>query len=410
MSRTAAQSEGATSGIKVVGAMIFILVLTLIVLLLVRARPAPEPFDPRSGQPDGARGLVLTLERLGASVDDTRTVPPEQSGTTVMVLDDRLDDEQRVQLVEFAEAGGTVVVADPLSSLHGGSGLDGGSSVIVGRELPEDRLSAEREANIEPGDCTVASLTTSRGLYVPDGLLFPVGPAETQCFTRGNNSFVIERSVGNGIIIGLGDNKIFVNKHLRRADNAALAAALLVREPGASVTVLIGNGASPTISDIGSGDDTLVDLVPPWVWMALALGALSFVVFAISRSARLGRIVSEPVAVPIAGSELVSATGNLMARAGHAERAGWLVLSRLHRDLSQAHNVDLSAPLEVLDRAVSDLSGTAPGDVAQLLARVASDDNSLLDIARRARRLRRQVLRTGSELEHERSETESVRS
>lgn len=408
MSRTAAQAEGATSGVKVIGVMIFILVMTLVVLLLVRARPAPEPFDPRSGRPDGARGLVLTLERLGASVDDTRVVPSDGSGTTVLVLDDRLDDEQRVQLVEFAEAGGTVIVADPLSSLHGGSGLDGGASVITGIELAEDRRSAEREANLVAGDCTVPSLATSRGLYVPDGLLFPVGPSEAQCFTRGSNSFVIERAVGNGSIIGLGDNKIFVNEHLRRADNAALAAALLIPARGASVTLLIGNGASPTIADIGSGNDTLVDLVPPWVWMALTLGALSFVVFAISRSARLGRIVSEPVAVPIAGSELVSATGNLMARAGHAERAGWLVLSRLHRDLSQAHNVDLSAPLDALDRAVSDLSGTATGEVAQLLGRVASDDNSLLDIAQQTRRLRRRVLGVGNELEPERPETESM--
>lgn len=408
MNRSAAQADGATAGVKIVGVMVLLLVMAVVALLLVRARPAPEPFDPRSGRPDGARGLVLTLERLGATVDDTRVVPLERAATTVIVLDDRLDDDQRLRLVEFAEAGGTVVVADPLSSLHGGSDLDGGAEPIFGLDLPDRRLPAEREANLTSGICTVSSLADSRGLYVPDGVLFPVGPSEPQCFTRDDVSFVIERSVGSGTIIGLGDNEVFVNRHLRRADNAALAAALLIPEPGASVTVLVGNGASSTVADIGSGDDTLFDLVPTWVWMSLALGAIAFVVFAISSSARLGRIVSEPVSVPIAGSELVAATGNLMARAGHAQRAGWLILSRLHRDLSRAHNVDLSAPLDALDRAVSDLSGTEPGTVAQLLGRSAADDGSLLDISRRAQQLRQQVLGTELEHEHEQPETESV--
>jgi Domain of unknown function (DUF4350) len=401
MSRTAVRAEGTSSGVKVVGSMLFVLVMAVVVLLLVRARPAPEPFDPRSGRPDGARGLVLTLERLGAVVDDTRDVPVDGSDTTVIVLDDRLDDEQRVRLVEFAEAGGVVVVADPMSSLHGGAGPGGGAVEIVGPDLPEQRFDAAREANLAVGTCTYPTLLGSRGILVPEGVLFPVGPTEPQCFTRGSNSFIVERSIGDGTIIGLGDNEVFVNRHLRRADNAALAAALLLREPGASVTVLVGNGASPTVADLGSGDDTLFDLVPTWVWMALALGALSFVVFAISRSARLGRIVSEPVAVPIAGSELVSATGNLMARAGHAQRAGWLVLSRLHRDLSHAFNVDQSAPLDALDHAVSDGAGTAPGEVAQLLGRSATDDASLLDISRSANRLRRRVLEAEREPEPE---------
>lgn len=402
MSRTAARSADSTSGIKVVAALAFVLAMAVVVLILVRARPAPEPFDPRSGRADGARGLVVTLQELGGRVEVTRSVPVDVGSTLVLVLDDRLDDRQRMDLVDFAEFGGTVVVADPESTLHGGAGLDGGAEPITGFGLPDRRLPIALERNLAPGECTIDALLAARGLYVPDGLLFPVGPDEPRCFTGNGSdpetSFVIVRELGTGTVVGLGDNEVFVNRHLRRADNAVLAAGLLLDPStstaagGPSVTILIGNGAAPTVDDIGTGDDSLFDLVPSWVWMTLALGAVAFVVFAISSSARVGRIVSEPFAVPIAGSELVSATGNLMERAGHAARAGWLIQSRLHRELCDAHDVALSAPLAELDRAVSNRAGTQPGEVEALLRTQVGNDADLVALHHRAIALRRTVL------------------
>ncbi len=399
MARTAGQGGG-TGGVKAVGAMVFVVVMSFVVLLLVRASPSSEPFDPRSGQPDGARGLVLTLQDAGADVRDTRDVPTtdEVGVGRILVLEDRLDDEQRDAVLDFADAGGVVVVADPASTLHGGSDVDGGAVEIPGQLLSSERRDAEVEANVAPGRCSVAALADLRGVYVPSGVLFPVGPSEQQCFTdptsgirADNHSFVIVREFGNGLIVGLGDNDAFVNRSLRRADNAGLMASLLVPTVGADVVVVIGRGVSPTVRDVGSGEDTLVDLVPAWAWMSLVVGAIAFVVFAVSRSAREGRILSEPVAAPIAGSELVSATGNLMQRAGHASRAGWLLLSRLHRDLCRAHGVDVNAPLADLDRAVAERSGVAPGETEYLLRRTASDNRALVDLTVAIDRLRTQV-------------------
>ena len=272
-----------------------------------------------------------------------------------------------------------MVVADPDSTLHGGSGVDGGATPISGNAEGE-RRDADDEANVFPGRCSVAALGDLRGVFVPDGVLFPVGPEEPQCFTEaasasgdGSTAFVIVREFGDGLIVGLGDNESFTNRHLRRADNAGVLVSLLVPERGSDVTFLVGRGASPRVQDVGSGDETLRDLVPTWVWMSLVLGAVAFVVFAISRSARVGRIVDEPFAAPIAGSELVSATGNLMQRAGHSSRAGWLLLERLHRDLCRAHGVDLAAPLTELDRAVAHRSGTSEGEIEHLLRRTVGD-------------------------------------
>lgn len=399
MVRSAAPGGGSARGLKAVGSMVFIVAMALVVLLLVRARPAPEPFDPRSGQPDGARGLVLTLQAAGADVVDTRTVPSPEDSTAprVLVLEDRLDDEQRDQLLDFAAAGGVVVVADPDSTLHGGSGLDGGATPIRSSGGGQ-RRDADDEANVLPGRCNVAALAGLRGVFVPDGVLFPVGPAEPQCFSAatygagdGSTAFVLVRRFGDGLIVGLGDNESFTNRHLRRADNAGVMVSLLAPERDADVTFLVGRGASPRLQDVGSGDETLRDLVPTWVWMSLVFGGVAFVVFAVSRSARPGRIVSEPIAAPIAGSELVSATGNLMQRAGHSSRAGWLLLERLHRDLCRAHGVDLAAPLSELDRAVAHRSGTTEGEIEFVLRRSVVDGAGLADLTANIDRVRCQV-------------------
>ncbi|MEP4651731.1 MAG: DUF4350 domain-containing protein, partial [Ilumatobacter sp.] len=364
MARSAGQGGG-SGGVKAVGAMVFVVVMSFVVLLLLRASPSSEPFDPRSGQPDGARGLVLTLQDAGADVDDTRDVPStdQVESARILVLEDRLDDEQRDAVLDFAEAGGVVVVADPASALHGGSDADGGAVEISAQPSTSERRDAEEETNVALGRCSIAALVELRGVFVPSGVLFPVGPSEEQCFTdptsgvrADSHSFVIVREFGDGLIVGLGDNDAFVNRSLRRADNSGLMASLLVPTAGSDVSIVIGRGVSPTVRDVGSGEDTLVDLVPAWVWMSLVVGAVAFVVFAVSRSAREGRILSEPVTAPIAGSELVSATGNLMQRAGHASRAGWLLLSRLHRDLCRAHGIDVNAPLADLDRAVAERS------------------------------------------------------
>jgi hypothetical protein len=403
VSRSAAQSGGSAAGVKAVGAMVFVVVMALVVLLMVRARPGPDPFDPRSGQPSGARGLVVTLQAAGADVTDTRDVPVPFDETRVLVLEDRLNDRQRQDLLDFVESGGIAIVADPDSSLHGGSGIDGGAIQVAGYSN-DVQESAEVDRNVLPGRCSVDALSDLRGVLVPDGVLFPVGPDEPQCFTDldvgevegGGHSFVIVREIGDGLIVGLGDNEPFINEFLRRGDNSGLMVSLLVPDRNADVTFLLGSDANPTVSDVGSGDETLRDLIPPWVWMSLVLGAISFVVFAVSRSARVGRLVAEPIAAPIAGSELVSATGNLMERAGHAERAAWLLRDRLHRDLCRSHGVDFGAPLDELDRVVGLRSGSRPGEVEALLRSHATGAGGLLELTSSIDRLRLSVFGSGT--------------
>lgn len=389
MSREA-PGAAATNGGRTAIAGLFVLLTVVALVMIVRARPGPEPFDPRSSSPSGTRALVLLLERIGADVDVVRTPPDPGASARLLVLADTLDDEQRAATLDFVEAGGVAVVADAESSLHGGSGPSGGAVTVTGRQLPRERGLPLQEANLERGRCTVAALSPLRGLYVPDGLLFPVGPDEPQCFGRDGTSFVVVREVGAGTVVGLGDNELLTNAHLRRADNAGLAAALLSPD-GGPVAVLIGSDVAAGPVDVGSGEDTLFDIVPQWVWMGLVLGGLAFVVFAVARGVRVGRIPEEPLVSPIAGSELVEAQGALMRRAQHQRRAAWLLQMQLHRDLCEEFHVEPTAPVADLDRTVSQRTGTPPGAVESTLRTEVADDHALLALATRIDHLRRDI-------------------
>ncbi|MEM1334855.1 MAG: hypothetical protein AAGG08_15505, partial [Actinomycetota bacterium] len=301
------------------------------------------------------------------------------------------------------EAGGRVVVADPASALHGGAGVDGGAVAIGDGVLATQRLDADAEANLGVGACTIDGLVELRGLVVPDGVLFPAGPDEPRCFARPRtdgdfSSFVIVRTVGSGTVVGLGDNEPFQNRWLRGADNAGLLVGLLgspsPEQPAARVTVLVGDGTAQTIDDVGTGDDTLGDLVPTWAWMSLVLAGVAFVVFAVSRATRLGRVLHEPVAVDVEGSELVAATGNLMERAGHASTAAAAIRRRLHRDLARAHGLEPDVELERLDRIVVARSAgrLEPGVVEATLRSSVADEAGLVRLADRLDHIRRAAL------------------
>lgn len=376
--RSAGQARG--SGGRVAITAVAVVLVAVAMLLLVRARPDSEPFDPRSGDGDGARGLVLLLERYGARVDIVRSVPEAGSDLRVLVLQDRLDEEQSAGLMSFAEAGGVVVMADPQSDLTGGS-LDSTPLATDDMPAPTRGGTAESEATVSVGECDIASLVHLRGLFVRDGVEFGV-PADTPaCFGDSRQAFAVALPSGRGAVVALGDNRLFTNDLLRYADNSGLATALLSPHPGGRVSILVGSEAAKSVADIGTGERTLADLVRPGVWMAITQLAVAFVIFAIARAVRPGRPVSEPEQVPIAGSELVVATGNLMQRARHTQRAGWLMRGNLYRDLCVRFHLPTTTSIVVLDTAATTIAGLTPDRLGACLRREVSTDAELLQLA-----------------------------
>lgn len=392
MSPKAATSSGGGQGGggqgRVAVTAILVLVIAGALLLIVRARPKPDAFDPRSSQDNGARALVLLLRSQGAQVDTVRDVPSSGNGMRLLVLDDRLNTAQRDAVSRYATSGGFVLVADPLSPLHGGE--QGPTAEKIGGELasvggPTD---VEAEINLPRDDCTIASLSRLRGLYVRAGVRFAVRSSERHCFADSTHSFVVVKAQGTGVIVGLGDNYIFTNGLIRYADNSGLATALLAPSKGGRVAILLGQEASQSVADIGTGDQTLSDLVRPGVWMALVQLAIAFVVVAMARAIRAGRPVNEPRPVPLAGSELVLATSNLMQRARHAPRAGWLLRGDLYRTLCRQLRLPQTASLAEVDAAAARRYGFPQGQVERLLGEEVVDGAQLVDLSNRLHEVR----------------------
>lgn len=344
-------------------------------MLLAKATPSAEPFDPRSEQPSGTRGLMLLLQRQGATVEIVTSSPPPGDDRRVLVLRANLNDEQRTDLRAFAAAGGVVVWADPSGDLLG----SGRASVEIEVEAnPQSSL----DTNVDLDSCSVSALQHLRGLWVPSGVRFRNRDDVPACFADSTGAFVVAEARGDGWVVRLGDNEPFTNRYLRFADNAALATALLAPQQGAHVSVLLGTGptvatAQPEITD----ERSLLDLVRPGVWMALAQLAIAFVVFSVARAIRPGRPVREPEQVPVAGSEFVVATGRLMHRARHAGRAGALLRHNAHRTLCEEHHLPATTSVDALAAAVAARTPVPAGRVAEVLTREVYDPAGLLQLS-----------------------------
>ncbi len=387
--RLAPSAGGGSSGGRLAISIVMVLAIAVAMLLLVRAKPEVGSYDPRSSRDDGARAMVLLLESRGAEVEISRSAPRPGTEERVLVLADRLTADQRGDLLDWIEAGGIAVVADPQSSLHGGAGVDGGALEVSADEPSSDSLDdVQFEINVPVDQCSIGALQSLRGLFVPNGVLFPVAPGEPQCFAADGHAFVVARQLGSGLVVGLGDNDVLTNRYLRYGDNSGLATALLTPGNDDRVRVLIGGKVPKTVDDIGSGEERLVDLVRPGVWMALAQLALAFVVFAFARGIRTGRPVDERRAVPLAGSEFVAANGTLLQRAQHSERAAWVVRGRFYRDLCHALRQPPNTPIELLDRAAADRFGTVVGEITTIFQTVVTDQQQLLALTQAMHRVR----------------------
>jgi hypothetical protein len=351
------------------------LLLGLLIVAWAAGRPPTDgdPLDPRSSAEFGARGLVLFLDELGADVDISATGPSSATDVAVL-LEDRLTESARRDLATWVEGGGTLVIADPGSPLSAPLAEDG-----------NDVLTAIT-GDIARGTCDLDELDDVTDIDAPGALLYDAEAVDGQCFGDDRAAYVVSGAVGAGRVISVGSPTPFLNDALDDRDHALLAAGLIGSEDGVRVTVL--ERPAP-----GEGDKGLTDLVSDGVKAALVQLALAFVVYALFRARRLGRPVPEPLPVPIAGSELTAAVGELMQQRRDPTRAARVIQQDTRRHLARRLGLPVNAPASAVADAVSARVDTTADHVLDLLNRPSvEDERALVDLVRDLDAIRQETL------------------
>jgi len=351
----------------VVGA---VLLLILVVIALVAgdsdSSDSGPPLSPSSTAPDGTRGLVLLLDGLGADVRTGGRVPNDDAQVTLL-LNDKLNGEDHDRILDWVSGGGTLVVADPSSSL---SAPEADNSVF---------------GLIDRGTCSMPELADVNQLDVR--FSSTLSPERTRsCFGDESRAFVTSAQKGKGHIVSVGNANVFTNELLDHADNSVLAARLLVPAEGTVIEMLDPNPP-------GSGRTTLSDLVPDRVFQAIVQLGIAFILYALWRSRRVGQPVTEPQPVAIAGSQFVRAVGGLHQRTHAADRAAATLRFDTRRAVCERFGVPLYTDVNTLAQMTAERTGLDRATVAAALGDTpVRDEGALVALGHSLDSIRQEVL------------------
>ncbi len=258
--------------------------LTIVVLLVVLVL-----WMPRAESGESTLALRRFLATSGLDVSEGGP-PPSADGTYVLLHDLRTPEEAR-SLLDWAEGGGRLVVADPASPVVGLAGAEAGEPLgLVGAQTLEPACLAEEVVGVR----RVVARASERTLR---------GDRFVSCF----GGVVLVRAHGDGSVVLLGGFTAFTNEYLRSADNALFA----LRTLGSGSAVTFG---TPTAPQGGASPMSVWAALPDRAKaMVVAIG-LAAVAFAAVRGRRLGKPVMEEPITPIPASELVRATSRLYRR------------------------------------------------------------------------------------------------
>jgi hypothetical protein len=357
------------------GAFVLLVVLVVFVALWwVVAQPSsPVPYSPSSTDPNGAKALALLLGQLGEKVTTAGPLPAPGRDVAVL-LNDQLDDATRSQVSSWVRRGGTLVVADPSSPLFGAS---------VAQGAPDQ---AEPAAPLLAPDCDLPWAKGVGEIAAEGGTVLEVPSDGSACFAQGGDAFAVATPLGAGVVVALGGAGLWSNADLARQDNALLAANLLAPGPGYTVTWL-------TTPWVVGGNQDIWSLVPPRVKLFLAGLGSAVLVACLWRARRLGRPVLEEPVVPIPGSELVVATGRLLARNRRCQEAASLLRAELSAGLRSRFGQAQGTPAATVASVVAlhtDVDRDAV--VAALDGPLPRDEEELLALTRSLQRIREEVL------------------
>jgi len=355
----------------VVGALVVLGALLVVVLFGGPGRREGPPLDPRSDLPDGTSAMVSLLDRVGADVVLSGGLP-DRDDDVALLLVDRLAPDDRATLERWVEDGGTLVVTDPYSPFAPGRATRVRTDEVLRR-----------------GTCTIAALDDVEQIDPGDAWLFERAGSDGSCGgVQSRGWYVWATAVGQGQLVAAGSPWFLTNERLGEEDNAMLAVALLAPAEGTRVRLV--DAPIPA----AAGDKTLGDLVPRGLVRALFQLAAAFVLYAIWRAIRLGQPVREQLPVEVAGSELVTATGQLIARTQAHADAAQILRTQARRRVARRFGLPADTPPDRLAAEVANRTGLPAEDVrAALDDRPVTSEDQLLALTRSIATLDQEVPR-----------------
>jgi hypothetical protein len=331
------------------------------------------------GGPQGTLALRRYLAAMGLTVRNGAT-PPDGPGVFVLLTDLR-DTKQAGELVSWARAGGTLVVADPESETAAGAGV--GTVGRVGHY-------AFGPAKLAPG-CVTPEIDGVHTLAVDAGdSVLASGPGGVGCFPISEGAFEVTAPTGSGKVVVLGGISPLTNALLGKADNAAFARGVF----GAGGPVVFG----PPLPPGAAGPRGLVGSLPAGARIVLFQIALAAVIFAFVRGRRFGRPTFEEIPSPVPSGELVHAVARLYRSARARAFAGDTLRRGTRRRLRARLGLGPEPPAgpggadEALSSTVAQLSGSDPEQVQRLLRGPGpATEEELITLGRELEELRRRV-------------------
>src|SRR5437660_9390463 len=260
------QVRGATGGFPVKRSWTLLAVLAVLVVAGV-VLSGPSGSDDRG--PHGTLALRRYLASMGSTVRNADT-PPDGPAVFV-VLKDLRDANQAGDLVSWARAGGTLVVADPQSETAAAAGV--GTVGRVGHY-------AFGPTNLAPG-CVAPEIAGVHTLAVDAGdSVLGSDAGGVGCFPISEGAFEVTAPMGSGKVVVLGGISPLTNALLGKADNAAFATGVF----GAGGPVVFG----PPLPPGGAEPKGLVGSLPEGARIVPFQIALAAVFFAFVRGRWVG--------------------------------------------------------------------------------------------------------------------------
>jgi hypothetical protein len=365
----------------------------VVAVVLASGHDTGERYDLDDAQASGYKGLRLVLEAGGGTVEriDAAALDAElaQRVPVAFVPVAQAASAAAARRGEaYARAGGTLVLGTPQRDTGpqtaSGEAFDPGVDIVA----------------IPRGVCDIAALRDARAVDPSGSVALRVPWGAESCYGDGDTALVVRQAVGAGAIVTLASPNLFTNDAMRphdqdvdhphapMRDNVVVASRLL--DPVGQGTVAVVTSGVAAVVD---GQRQLSDLIGAGVKLGIWQLIAAFVLFAWYRGRRFGRVVVEAQPVPIAGSELVEAVGNLMERRDDPGRAAWVLRRDAAGDLAMRLGVPRSTDVSVVAAMIGARTGRDPAAVLGTLATApVTSDDELLAVAADLEAIRQEVL------------------